>query len=142
MHHYITYQNLENGYSVLQASVKGFREKQTHGGTFHEVAAGACPAVEGEWKVDKRHGRLFATVSWSEEKPATIVGTGFKNVDSIAKNLVIPTTTREDAGAASSTPSTSSPKMNMHMPNGSCRPNRPGNSSLPTRNQLRRHWTR
>ena len=39
---HITYQNQENGYSVLQASVKGFRDKQTLVGTFHEVTVGAC----------------------------------------------------------------------------------------------------
>ena len=71
---HITYQNQENGYSVLQASVKGFREKQTLVGTFHEVTVGACLVVEGEWKVDKRYGRQFAAQSWEEELPATIVG--------------------------------------------------------------------
>ena len=71
---HITYQNQENGYSVLQASVKGFRDKQTLVGTFHEVTVGACLVVEGEWKVDKRYGRQFAALSWEEELPATIVG--------------------------------------------------------------------
>ena len=71
---HITYQNQENGYSVLQASVKGFRDKQTLVGTFHEVTVGACLTVEGEWKVDKRYGRQFAAQSWEEELPATIVG--------------------------------------------------------------------
>ena len=71
---HITYQNQENGYSVLQASVKGFRDKQTLVGTFHEVTVGACLVVEGEWKVDKRYGRQFAAQSWEEELPATIVG--------------------------------------------------------------------
>ena len=71
---HITYQNQENGYSVLQASIKGFRDKQTLVGTFHEVTVGACLVVEGEWKVDKRYGRQFAAQSWEEELPATIVG--------------------------------------------------------------------
>lgn len=66
---HITYQNQENGYSVLQASVKGFRDKQTLVGTFHEVTVGACLVVEGEWKVDKRYGRQFAAQSWEEELP-------------------------------------------------------------------------
>ena len=71
---HITYQNQENGYSVLQASVKGYRDKQTLVGTFHEVTVGACLVVEGEWKVDKRYGRQFAAQSWEEGLPATIVG--------------------------------------------------------------------
>jgi len=71
---HITYQNQENGYAVLQAIVKGFRDKQTLVGTFHEVTVGAVLTVDGEWKVDKRYGRQFAAQSWSEELPATIVG--------------------------------------------------------------------
>jgi len=71
---HITYQNQENGYAVLQAIVKGFRDKQTLVGTFHEVKVGAVLTVDGDWKVDKRYGRQFASQSWSEELPATIVG--------------------------------------------------------------------
>lgn len=37
----ITFQNPDNGYSVLQATIKGFREEQTIVGTFHEVTVGA-----------------------------------------------------------------------------------------------------
>ena len=70
----ITYQNQENGYAVLQAIVKGYRDKQTLVGTFHEVKVGAVLTVDGDWKVDKRYGRQFAAQSWSEELPATIVG--------------------------------------------------------------------
>ena len=71
---HITYQNPENGYAVLQASVKGYRENQTLVGTFHEVTVGAVLIVEGQWRVDKRYGRQFAAESWSETLPATIVG--------------------------------------------------------------------
>ena len=70
----ITFQNPENGYSVLQASIKGFREEQTIVGTFHEVTVGALLTVEGDWRVDKRYGRQFAAESWTEELPADIIG--------------------------------------------------------------------
>ena len=70
----ITFQNSENGYSVLQASIKGFREEQTIVGTFHEVTVGALLTVEGDWRVDKRYGRQFAAESWTEEMPADIIG--------------------------------------------------------------------
>ena len=70
----ITFQNPENGYSVLQASIKGFREEQTIVGTFHEVTVGALLTVEGDWRVDKRYGRQFAAESWTEEMPADIIG--------------------------------------------------------------------
>lgn len=71
---HITYQNPENGYSVLQATVKGYREPQTVVGSFFEVTVGAVLKVEGEWKVDKRYGRQFSAQSWSETMPATLVG--------------------------------------------------------------------
>ena len=70
----ITFQNPENGYSVLQATVKGYREEQTIVGTFHEVTVGAVLIVEGNWRVDKRYGRQFAAESWSETLPATVIG--------------------------------------------------------------------
>ena len=35
----ITFQNPENGYAVLQATIKGYREEQTLVGTFHEVCS-------------------------------------------------------------------------------------------------------
>ena len=43
----VTFQNPENGYSVLQATVKGYRDEQTLVGTFHEVTVGAVLTVEG-----------------------------------------------------------------------------------------------
>ena len=70
----ITFQNPDNGYSVLQASVKGYREEQTIVGTFHEVTVGAVLTVEGSWRVDKRYGRQFAAEKWTEELPADIIG--------------------------------------------------------------------
>ena len=70
----ITYQNPENGYAVLQANVKGYREQQTIVGNFFEVTVGAVLIVEGEWRVDKRYGRQFAAQSWTEILPATVTG--------------------------------------------------------------------
>ena len=70
----ITFQNAENGYSVLQATIKGYRDEQTLVGTFHEVTVGAVLTVEGSWRVDKRYGRQFAVESWTEELPATVIG--------------------------------------------------------------------
>ena len=70
----ITFQNQENGYSVLQANIKGYRDEQTLVGTFHEVTVGAVLTVEGNWRVDKRYGRQFAVEKWTEELPADIIG--------------------------------------------------------------------
>jgi len=71
---HITFQNPENGYSVLQTSIKGYRDTQTVIGSFYEVSVGAVLIVEGEWRVDKRYGRQFVAQSWTETMPATIVG--------------------------------------------------------------------
>lgn len=70
----ITFQNPENGYSVLQTTIKGYREEQTVVGIFHEVTVGAVLTVEGNWHVDKRYGRQFAAEKWTEELPADIIG--------------------------------------------------------------------
>ena len=70
----ITFQNPENGYSVLQANIKGYREEQTLVGTFHEVTISAVLTVEGNWRVDKRYGRQFSVEKWTEELPADIIG--------------------------------------------------------------------
>lgn len=70
----VTFQNTENGYYVLQATIKGYREEQTIVGTFHEVTVGAVLIVEGIWRVDKRYGRQFSAEKWTEEMPADIVG--------------------------------------------------------------------
>ena len=70
----VTFQNPENGYSVLQTTIKGYRDEQTVVGTFHEVTVGAVLTVEGSWRVDKRYGRQFAAEKWIEEMPADIIG--------------------------------------------------------------------
>ena len=70
----ITFQNPENGYSVLQTTIKGYRDEQTIVGIFHEVTVGAVLTVEGSWRIDKRYGRQFAAEKWTEELPADIIG--------------------------------------------------------------------
>ena len=71
---HITFQNPDNGYVVLKASVKGYRDLQCIVGNFFEVTVGATLVVEGEWRVDKRYGRQFAAQSWTETMPANIIG--------------------------------------------------------------------
>ena len=71
---HITFQNPDNGYAVLKASVKGYRDLQCIVGNFFEVTVGATLVVEGEWRVDKRYGRQFAAQSWTETMPANIIG--------------------------------------------------------------------
>lgn len=70
----ITYQNPENGYSVMRVKVKGYSDLVTLVGNLLEVPAGSVLLCEGDWKVDKRYGNQFVAQSWEEVMPATIYG--------------------------------------------------------------------
>ena len=60
----ITYQNPENGYSVMRVKVKGYNDLVTLVGNLLEVPAGSVLLCEGDWKVDKRYGNQFVAESW------------------------------------------------------------------------------
>lgn len=70
----ITYQNPENGYSVMRVKVKGYDELVTLVGNLLEVPAGSVLLCEGDWKVDKRYGNQFVAQTWEEVMPATLYG--------------------------------------------------------------------
>ena len=70
----ITYQNPENGYSVMRVKVKGYDDLVTLVGNLLEVPAGSVLLCEGDWKVDKRYGSQFVCQSWEEVMPATVYG--------------------------------------------------------------------
>lgn len=70
----ITYQNPENGYSVMKVKVKGYNDLVTLVGNLLEVPAGSVLLCDGEWKIDKRYGSQFAVQSWEEVMPATTYG--------------------------------------------------------------------
>ena len=70
----ITYQNPENGYSVMKVKVKGYDDLVTLVGNLLEVPAGSVLLCEGDWKVDKRYGSQFVCQTWEEVMPATIYG--------------------------------------------------------------------
>ncbi len=70
----ITYQNPENGYSVLKVRIKGYEELVPVVGNLLDANVGAVLLVTGEWKVDSKYGRQFAAQSWEETLPATVYG--------------------------------------------------------------------
>ena len=70
----ITYQNEENGWSVLRVNVKGYKDVVTLVGNFCDTKIGAVLAVEGNWRMDAKFGKQFQTVNWKEEMPSSIVG--------------------------------------------------------------------
>lgn len=70
----ITYQNPDNGYSVLKGRVKGHEDLVTVVGNMPEVPAGSVLLCEGNWKVDKKYGTQFLVETYEEVMPATAFG--------------------------------------------------------------------
>lgn len=70
----ITYQNPENGYTVLKAAVKGYDDLVTVVGSLLDVSVGSVLLIQGDWKLDAKYGRQFIAESWEETMPATIYG--------------------------------------------------------------------
>ena len=71
---HITYQNQENGYSVMRVKVKDYKEPVTLVGNLLDVPVGAVLLCEGDWKMDKRYGNQFVAETWEEVMPATVYG--------------------------------------------------------------------
>lgn len=70
----ITYQNIENGYSVLKCAVKNHSDLVTVVGNLIDVNIGSVLLIEGNWKNDARYGRQFIAENWEETLPATVFG--------------------------------------------------------------------
>lgn len=71
---HITYQNAENGYSIMKVKVKGYNDLVTIVGSLLDVPVGSVLLCDGDWKVDKKYGSQFVVQSWEEVMPATIYG--------------------------------------------------------------------
>ena len=71
---HITYQNAENGYSIMKVNVKGYNDLVTIVGSLLDVPVGSVLLCEGDWKVDKKYGSQFVIQSYEEVMPATIYG--------------------------------------------------------------------
>ena len=70
----ITYQNAENGYSVLRLRVKGYNDLVTAIGSMADIHVGSVLTLSGSWKVDAKYGRQFSIESYEETLPATVYG--------------------------------------------------------------------
>ncbi len=70
----ITYQNPENGYSVLKVNVKGYEDLVTVVGNLLDATVGSVLLIDGNWKIDAKYGRQFTAEKWEETMPATIYG--------------------------------------------------------------------
>ncbi|MDD6213354.1 MAG: ATP-dependent RecD-like DNA helicase [Clostridiales bacterium] len=70
----ITYQNTENGYTVLKVAVKNYHELVTVVGIMPDTHVGSVLSLEGFWKVDAKYGRQFSVEKYEETLPATVYG--------------------------------------------------------------------
>lgn len=70
----ITYQNPENGYTILKCRVKDYADLVPVIGNLLDVNVGSVLLVGGNWKVDSKYGRQFVAESWEETLPATVYG--------------------------------------------------------------------
>ena len=70
----ITYQNPENGYSVLKCRVKDYSDLVPVIGNLVDANVGSVLLVEGNWKVDSKYGKQFVAENWEETLPATVYG--------------------------------------------------------------------
>lgn len=70
----ITYQNAENGYTVLKVAVKKYNDLVTVVGTMPDTHVGSVLALEGFWKTDVKYGKQFSVEKFEETLPATAYG--------------------------------------------------------------------
>lgn len=70
----ITYQNPENGYTILKCRVKDYADLVAVVGSLLDANVGSVLLVEGNWKVDAKYGRQFIAENWEETLPATVYG--------------------------------------------------------------------
>ena len=70
----ITYQNAENGYSVIKCRAKGFSDLVTVVGSMPDVHVGSVLTLTGRWRVDAKYGRQFSMETFEETLPATVFG--------------------------------------------------------------------
>lgn len=70
----ITYQNAENGYTVLKCAVKNYNDLITVVGTMPDTHVGSVLSLEGFWKMDVKYGRQFSVEHFEETLPATVYG--------------------------------------------------------------------
>lgn len=70
----ITYQNAENGYSVIKCRAKGYQDLLTVVGSMPDVHVGSVLYLGGSWRIDAKYGRQFSIETFEETLPATVFG--------------------------------------------------------------------
>ena len=70
----ITYQNAQNGYSVIKCRAKNYSDLVTVVGSMPDVHVGSVLSLGGRWRIDAKYGRQFAMETFEETLPATVYG--------------------------------------------------------------------
>jgi exodeoxyribonuclease V alpha subunit len=70
----ITFENEENGFSVIKIKSKGFNDLVTVVGSLAAVNVGSIIRLKGEWKMDSKYGKQFVAQDYRETLPATVTG--------------------------------------------------------------------
>ncbi len=70
----ITFENEENGFSVIKIKSRGFQDLVTVVGNMASVNVGAVVKLQGDWKYDSKFGKQFNVHAYAETIPATVAG--------------------------------------------------------------------
>ena len=70
----ITFENEDNGFSVIKIKSKGYADLVTVVGSLAAVNVGSIIRLKGEWKMDSKFGKQFAAQDYRETLPATVAG--------------------------------------------------------------------
>ncbi|EGW39462.1 recD3 domain protein [Desulfosporosinus sp. OT] len=70
----ITFENEDNGFSVIKIKSNGYADLVTVVGSLTAVNVGLIICLKGEWKMDSKFGKQFAAQDYHGTLPATVVG--------------------------------------------------------------------
>ena len=70
----ITYQNEQNGYTVIKCKAKGYDDLVTVIGNMPDVHVGSVLSLQGFWRMNEKYGRQFSAEKREETLPATAFG--------------------------------------------------------------------
>src|ERR1700748_3418138 len=70
----VTYHNVENGFCVLRAKMRGHRDIVTVVGHAAAIAAGEWITASGDWVNDRTHGQQFKARFLRTSAPSSVEG--------------------------------------------------------------------
>jgi exodeoxyribonuclease V alpha subunit len=70
----VTYQNVENGFSVIRVNARGHRDLVTVVGHAAVISAGEWITASGDWTNDRTHGQQFKARFLKTSAPTSVEG--------------------------------------------------------------------